>query len=54
MDNSRKIQITLKSNVMEFLDGFAAEKGLSKSAVITLALDRLQKAEKGESNGNSK
>ena len=54
MENGKKIQVTLKPHVMEFLNAFALEKGLSKSAVVALALDKLQKAEKGDSNGNGK
>ena len=54
MENGKKIQVTLKPHVMDFLSAFASEKGLSKSAVVALALDKLQKSEKGESNEKGK
>jgi hypothetical protein len=54
MQESKKIQITLRANVIEYLERFSVEKGLSKSAVITLALDRLQQSEKGVADENGK
>jgi hypothetical protein len=54
VENGKKIQVTLRPHVMEFLRAFAKEKGLSMSAVVALALDKLQKSEKGESDENGK
>ena len=36
------------------MERFSVEKDLSKSAVITLALDRLQQSEKGVADENGK
>lgn len=45
MENGVRIQITLAKNVLERLDKVCAEKGMRRSAVIALALDKLWKEE---------
>jgi len=51
MSKTTKLQITLSETAMEKLKELSADKGVAKSAIIALALDKLHKIEKGESNG---
>lgn len=41
--NKVKLSITLSPAVLEALNEFAAQKGVSRSAVIALALDKFMK-----------
>lgn len=45
MENGVRIQVTLAKNTIEKLDKVCAEKGMRRSAVISLALDKLWKEE---------
>jgi metal-responsive CopG/Arc/MetJ family transcriptional regulator len=51
MEASKKIQVTLKPHVIAILEGYAKEKGISKSAVISLALEKFVREEKANENG---
>lgn len=46
MSNKKRLTITLSDNVLEYLDKQSQEKGLSKSAIITIALDAYKKKQK--------
>jgi metal-responsive CopG/Arc/MetJ family transcriptional regulator len=48
MSKSTKIQITLSETAMEKLKQLCDEKGVSKSAIIAIAVDAFYKSEKGE------
>lgn len=41
----RRVSFTLSESVWEFLESVAAERGLSKSAIVTLALENLKEGE---------
>lgn len=45
MENGKRIQITLAQNVVDKLEAYCLEKGMKRSAVITLALNNLWKEE---------
>ena len=45
MENGKRIQVTLAQNVLEKLDALCAEKGMKRSAVLSLALDKFWKEE---------
>ena len=45
-ESSKRLTITLAPNVYEFLEEKSKEKGLSKSAFITLALVEQMKGQK--------
>lgn len=50
---SSKIQITLSETAMEKLENLCDEKGVKRSAIIAMAIDKFyrdEKDEKGESN----
>ena len=51
-ENGSKVQITLSATAMEKLMELCDDKGVKRSAIIALALDKLYKLEKGESNGS--
>jgi len=51
MGTSKKVQITLKPHVVAILEDYAKEKGISKSAVISLALEKFVREEKANENG---
>ncbi|MCD5250652.1 ribbon-helix-helix protein, CopG family [Enterococcus faecalis] len=42
----KRLTITLSPAVLEYLENTAKEKGLSKSAVITVALEEYKKGQK--------
>lgn len=44
--NKKRLTITLADSVLENLEKTANEKGLSKSAIITLALEEYMKGQK--------
>jgi metal-responsive CopG/Arc/MetJ family transcriptional regulator len=46
----KKIQITLKEKIMKSLEDYADEKGLTKSAVITLAVEKYVREEENRAN----
>lgn len=50
MINSTKIQITLSETAMNKLTELCEEKGVKRSAIIAMAIDKFYNAEKGESN----
>lgn len=45
MENGKRVQVTLAQNVVEKLEAYCREKGMKRSAVITLALNNLWKEE---------
>lgn len=45
-NNKKRLGITISPKVLEELETMAREKGLSKSAVITLALEEYKKGQK--------
>ena len=46
VETGKRIQVTLAQNVLEKLDALCAEKGMKRSAVLSLALDKFWKEEK--------
>lgn len=44
--NKKRLTITLAESVLDNLERVAKEKGLSKSAVITIALEEYKKGQK--------
>ncbi|HHR3030819.1 TPA: CopG family transcriptional regulator [Listeria monocytogenes] len=46
MSKKKRLTITLSEQVLEYLDKVAKEKGLSKSALITIALEEYKKGQK--------
>lgn len=44
--NKKRLTITLAESVLDNLEKIAKEKGLSKSAVITIALEEYKKGQK--------
>lgn len=46
MSKKKRLTITLSEQVLEYLDEVAKEKGLSKSALITIALEEYKKGQK--------
>jgi hypothetical protein len=51
MTGSTKLQITLSETAMQKLIEMTKDKGITKSSIIALALDKLYKNEKGEERG---
>jgi metal-responsive CopG/Arc/MetJ family transcriptional regulator len=51
MESSKKIQVTLKPHVIAILEEYAKEKGIAKSAVISLAVEKFVREEKANENG---
>ena len=45
-EDKKRIQVSLTLNMMNELDKASAERGLSKSTIITLALEEFLKQEK--------
>lgn len=48
VETGKRIQVTLAQNVLEKLDALCAEKGMKRSAVLSLALDKFWKEEKAD------
>lgn len=48
MENGVRVQVTIAKNVLEKLDRTCREKGMRRSAVIALALDKLWKEEEAD------
>ncbi len=48
---SKKITISLSEKNLENLEALVSEKGLKKSAIISLALDEYVKKQKGDTYG---
>lgn len=46
MNKKKRLGITLSPKVLQDLESLAKEKGLSKSAVITLAVEKYKKEQK--------
>ena len=46
MSKKKRLTITLSEQVLEYLDEVAKKKGLSKSALITIALEEYKKGQK--------
>ena len=46
MSKKKRLTITLSEQVLEYLDKVAKEKGLSKSSLITIALEEYKKGQK--------
>ena len=46
MENKKRLTITLSSQVLEYLSETAKNKGLSKSALITVALEKYKEGQK--------
>jgi len=48
---TKKMQVTLKPHVLAILEEYAKEKGIAKSAVISLAVEKYVREEKANENG---
>lgn len=48
VETGKRIQVTLAQNILEKLDALCAEKGMKRSAVLSLALDKFWKEEKAD------
>lgn len=46
MSQKKRLTITLSEQVLEYLENVAKNKGLSKSALITIALEEYKKGQK--------
>lgn len=46
MSKKKRLTITLSEQVLEYLDEVAKKRGLSKSALITIALEEYKKGQK--------
>lgn len=46
MSDKKRLSITLSEQVLEYLGKIAKEKGLSKSAMVTVVLEEYKKGEK--------
>lgn len=46
MSQKKRLTITLSEQVLEYLENVAKDKGLSKSALITIALAEYKKGQK--------
>lgn len=46
MENKKRMTITLANQVLEYLSETAKNKGLSKSALITIALEKYREEQK--------
>lgn len=46
MSEKKRLTITISENIYEYLEMISKEKGLSKSAMITVSLENYRKAEK--------
>lgn len=46
MENKKRLTITLANQVLEYLSETAKNKGLSKSALITIALEKYREGQK--------
>lgn len=46
MSEKKRLTISLSDNIFKYLEEIAKESGLSKSAMITVALENYRKAEK--------
>jgi predicted DNA binding CopG/RHH family protein len=46
LENKKRLTITLSSQVLEYLSETAKNKGLSKSALITVALEKYKEGQK--------
>lgn len=47
-ENGKKIQITLSESVMKKLTELCLDKGLKRSSIIALSIDKYHRIEKGE------
>ena len=47
-ETGKRIQVTLAQNILEKLDALCEEKGMRRSALISLALDKYWKEEKAD------
>lgn len=48
MEKGVRFQVTLSQKVSEKLNGYCEEKGVKRSAVIAMALDKFWKEEKAD------
>lgn len=48
MADTKRLQATVKAGTMERLEQICEDKGISKSAVLALAIDKLWKEEYGD------
>ena len=48
VETGKRIQVTLAQNILDKLDALCAEKGMKRSAVLSLALDKYWKEEKAD------
>lgn len=46
LENKKRLTITLANQVLEYLSETAKNKGLSKSALITIALEKYREGQK--------
>ncbi|MFR6494971.1 MAG: CopG family transcriptional regulator [Lactococcus lactis] len=46
MSEKKRLTISLSDNIFKYLESVSKEKGLSKSAMITVALENYRKVEK--------
>jgi metal-responsive CopG/Arc/MetJ family transcriptional regulator len=46
----KKIQVTLKEKIMKNLESYAEKKGITKSAVIALAVEKYVREEENREN----
>ena len=46
MESKKRLTITLSSQVLEYLSETAKNKGLSKSALITVAIEKYKEGQK--------